>query len=39
MSARAKNVRRLPTSHSPFLSRPAEPAALIDEIVTGRGRV
>lgn len=34
MAARAKNVRRIPTSHSPFLSRPAELASLIDEIVT-----
>jgi pimeloyl-ACP methyl ester carboxylesterase len=32
MAARTKNVRRLPTSHSPFLSRPAELAALLDEI-------
>jgi pimeloyl-ACP methyl ester carboxylesterase len=37
MAARAKNVRRLSTSHSPFLSRPAELAALIDEVVTIRG--
>lgn len=32
MSARAKQVRRIETSHSPFLSRPAELAALLGEI-------
>ncbi|GAA0467399.1 hypothetical protein Ade02nite_88760 [Paractinoplanes deccanensis] len=36
MAARAKNVRRMPTSHSPFLSRPAELAAVLDEIVAAR---
>jgi pimeloyl-ACP methyl ester carboxylesterase len=35
MSSRAKTVHRIPTSHSPFLSRPAELAALFDEIVKG----
>ncbi|WP_250004590.1 alpha/beta hydrolase [Actinoplanes sp. M2I2] len=34
MAVRAKSVRRLATSHSPFLSRPAELAALLAEIVT-----
>jgi pimeloyl-ACP methyl ester carboxylesterase len=33
MAAHAKDVRRIATSHSPFLSRPAELAALLDEIV------
>ncbi|NUP47580.1 MAG: alpha/beta hydrolase [Catenulispora sp.] len=33
MSAHAKQVRRIETSHSPFLSRPAELAAVLDEIV------
>lgn len=32
MSARTKDVRRMAASHSPFLSRPAELAALLDEI-------
>lgn len=35
MAARTKDVRRMATSHSPFLSRPAELAALLDEIVRG----
>ncbi|MEU8238853.1 alpha/beta hydrolase [Actinoplanes missouriensis] len=35
MATRAGTVRRIPTSHSPFLSRPAELAALLDAIVTG----
>jgi pimeloyl-ACP methyl ester carboxylesterase len=35
MALRAKSIRRIPTSHSPFLSRPAELAALLDEIATG----
>ena len=35
MAARAKNVYRIPTSHSPFLSCPAELAALLDEIAKG----
>ncbi|MFF4836402.1 alpha/beta fold hydrolase [Streptomyces sp. NPDC001315] len=35
MAAHAKDVRRIATSHSPFLSRPAELAALLDEIVRG----
>ncbi|MGV9915352.1 alpha/beta hydrolase [Streptomyces tendae] len=35
MAAHAKDVRRMDTSHSPFLSRPAELAALIDDIVRG----
>ena len=35
MAARAKDVRRLDTSHSPFLSRPAELAAILDEIARG----
>jgi hypothetical protein len=30
-AARAKNVRRLPSSHSPFFSLPAELAELIIE--------
>lgn len=34
MSAHTKLVRRIPTSHSPFLSRPAELAALLDELAT-----
>lgn len=34
MAGRAKVVHRLPTSHSPFLSRPAELAALLDSIAT-----
>jgi pimeloyl-ACP methyl ester carboxylesterase len=33
MAARTKSVRRIPTGHSPFLSRPAELAALLDDIV------
>ncbi|MEY9910174.1 pimeloyl-ACP methyl ester carboxylesterase [Catenulispora sp. MAP12-49] len=33
MSAHTKQVRRMATSHSPFLSQPAELAALLDEIV------
>lgn len=32
MSARTKEVRRIASSHSPFLSRPAKLAALLDEI-------
>ncbi|MEV6842968.1 alpha/beta hydrolase [Actinoplanes sp. NPDC051411] len=32
MSGHAKGVRRIATSHSPFLSRPAELARLLDEI-------
>jgi hypothetical protein len=32
MALRAKSTRRIPTSHSPFLARPAELAALLDEI-------
>ncbi|GAA3054419.1 alpha/beta hydrolase [Pseudonocardia yunnanensis] len=32
MALRAKSIRRIPTSHPPFLSRPAELAALVDEI-------
>jgi len=35
MAPRAKSIRRMPTSHSPFLSRPAELAALLDEIARG----
>ncbi|NMH77442.1 alpha/beta hydrolase [Pseudonocardia xinjiangensis] len=35
MALRAKSIRRIPTSHSPFLSRPAELAALLDEIARG----
>ena len=35
MATRAKSIRRIPTSHSPFLSRPAELAALLDEIARG----
>ncbi len=30
-AARAQNVRRMPTSHSPFLSKPAETAQLLRE--------
>lgn len=37
MADRATDVRRIESSHSPFLSRPAELAALLDDIVTGRG--
>ncbi|MEU4473564.1 alpha/beta fold hydrolase [Micromonospora sp. NPDC023888] len=37
MADRATDVRRIESSHSPFLSRPAELAALLDEIVTSRG--
>ncbi|WP_190276754.1 hypothetical protein [Catenulispora acidiphila] len=33
MSAHTKQVRRIASSHSPFLSRPAELAALLDDIV------
>ncbi|WP_165947158.1 alpha/beta hydrolase [Micromonospora sp. 15K316] len=33
MAVRATSTRRVPTGHSPFLARPAELAALIDEIV------
>ncbi|SDM83801.1 hypothetical protein SAMN05216259_101650 [Actinacidiphila guanduensis] len=33
--ARAGNVRRTDTPHSPFLSRPAETAALLREALTG----
>ncbi|MGI5519856.1 alpha/beta hydrolase [Micromonospora sp. CA-259024] len=36
MAARAGNIRRMPSSHSPFLSRPADLAALLDEVITGR---
>ncbi|WP_433286746.1 alpha/beta hydrolase [Pseudonocardia sp. CA-142604] len=32
MARHATTIRRVPTSHSPFLSRPAELAALLDEI-------
>lgn len=32
MASRTKDVRRMATSHSPFLSRPAELATLLDEI-------
>ncbi|MGW0856923.1 alpha/beta hydrolase [Streptomyces sp. NPDC002690] len=35
MAVRTKDVRRIATSHSPHLSRPAELAALIDSIVRG----
>jgi len=35
MAARAKNIRRIPTAHSPHLARPAELAALLDEIIRG----
>ncbi|GAA3055340.1 alpha/beta hydrolase [Pseudonocardia yunnanensis] len=35
MASRAKTTYRIPTSHSPFLSRPAELAALLDEIAKG----
>jgi pimeloyl-ACP methyl ester carboxylesterase len=35
MAARTSDVRRIATGHSPFLSRPAELAALIDRIITG----
>ena len=35
MARHAKSIRRIPTSHSPFLSRPAELAALLDEIARG----
>ena len=38
MSAHTKQVRRMASSHSPFLSQPAELAALLDEIV-GRSQV
>jgi hypothetical protein len=38
MAGRTNGVRRIPTGHSPFLSRPAEPAALLDEIVGSRPR-
>lgn len=34
MAAHAKVVRRIPTSHSPQLSRPAELAALLDELTS-----
>ncbi|WP_433308695.1 alpha/beta fold hydrolase [Micromonospora sp. CA-269861] len=37
MAVRATDVRRIESGHSPFLSRPAELAALLDEIVTARG--
>ncbi|WP_328653705.1 alpha/beta hydrolase [Micromonospora sp. NBC_00330] len=37
MAARASSARRIESSHSPFLSRPVELAALLDEIVTARG--
>jgi pimeloyl-ACP methyl ester carboxylesterase len=33
MAAQATEIRRLAGGHSPFLSRPGELAALIDEIV------
>jgi pimeloyl-ACP methyl ester carboxylesterase len=36
MAVQAKSVRRIPGDHSPFLSRPAELAALLDDIVSGR---
>lgn len=35
LATRAKDIRRLDTSHSPFLSRPAELAAILDEIARG----
>ncbi|MEK8104880.1 alpha/beta hydrolase [Micromonospora sp. M12] len=37
MAGRATSVRRIESGHSPFLSRPAELAALLDEIVKDRG--
>ncbi|WP_328373907.1 alpha/beta hydrolase [Micromonospora zamorensis] len=37
MADRATDVRRIESSHSPFLSRPAEVAALLDDIITSRG--
>jgi pimeloyl-ACP methyl ester carboxylesterase len=36
MALRATSIHRIPTGHSPFLSRPAELAALLDEIVGPR---
>lgn len=36
LSTRANAVHHLPTSHSPFLSRPAELAALVHQIVTAQ---
>ncbi|MEH1166258.1 alpha/beta hydrolase [Micromonospora sp. CPCC 205539] len=36
MAARAQDVRRIATGHSPFLSRPAELAAILDSIVRER---
>jgi hypothetical protein len=35
MAARTKEVHRMPTGHSAHLSRPAELAALLDQIATG----
>jgi pimeloyl-ACP methyl ester carboxylesterase len=35
MALHAKSIFRIPTSHSPFLSRPADLARLLDEIVEG----
>ncbi len=35
MAGRTSDIHRIATSHSPFLSRPAELAALIDRIITG----
>ncbi|MEV4756804.1 alpha/beta hydrolase [Micromonospora sp. NPDC049559] len=35
MATRAKHIHRIPTSHSPFLSRPAELAALLDRVARG----
>jgi pimeloyl-ACP methyl ester carboxylesterase len=32
MAARANDLQRMPTSHSPFLSRPAELAKVLDEV-------
>jgi hypothetical protein len=39
MALHAKSIRRMPTSHSPFLSRPAELAALLDEIARADRKV
>ncbi|MCX2955309.1 alpha/beta fold hydrolase [Lentzea sp. NEAU-D7] len=39
MAARASSVHHLPASHSPFLSMPADLAALLDQITLDQARV
>ncbi|MDX8049602.1 hypothetical protein SK571_09445 [Lentzea sp. BCCO 10_0798] len=39
MAARATSVHHRPASHSPFLSMPADLAALLDQITLDQARV